>query len=61
MMSVAEKTNLTPALIEGELAALDADYPVQRKELEVAYRARRKRLRALLAVLYVEADAVGEK
>ena len=60
-MSLTDRTNLTPADIEAELKTLDAEYPVQRKALEVEYRNRRKKLRALLAVLVSEADAAGGK
>jgi hypothetical protein len=50
------EANVTAATIEAELTALDAAYELNREALTDRYRERRKKLRALLAVLKAEAE-----
>lgn len=60
-MSVTDRTGVTPEAVKEELTELEAQYKTERQAaLDVVgkpYRERRKKLRALLAVLEPEEEA----
>jgi len=56
MLTNAE-SDLTVVSVETELSIVEANYKVDRRNLATRYSERRKKLRALLAVLKAEAEA----
>ena len=56
MLTNAE-SDLTVVSVETELSIVEANYKVDRRNLATRYAERRKKLRALLAVLKAEAEA----
>ena len=56
MLTNAE-SDVTVVSVETELSIVEANYKVDRRNLATRYAERRKKLRALLAVLKAEAEA----
>jgi len=50
------ESDVTVASVETELSIVEANYKVDRRNLATRYSERRKKLRALLAVLKIEAE-----
>ena len=55
-VTVVSVEDVTVVSVETELSILEANYKVDRRNLATRYAERRKKLRALLAVLKAEAE-----